>query len=166
MFFSPIENDPKKKTHKPNFATHPVPGQFREFVYVYVFFLSLINGCTTWESKMGIDMGSEVGIKVGCRFGCGHAEDDMLGCACMLDGARCFGHGLPALSHFYVRFSEKKKELPHNTPTTPPKPCDIVGLLQESKRPLPRKLRKKSEKGFPGPLGPGVEKARKKSKKS
>ena len=35
--------------------------------------------------------------------------------------------------------------------------CDIVGLLQESKRPLPRKLRKKSEKGFPGPLGPGVE---------
>ena len=25
--------------------------------------------------------------------------------------------------------------------------CDIVGLLQESKRPLPRKLRKKSEKG-------------------
>ena len=44
--------------------------------------------------------------------------------------------------------------------------CDIVGLLQESKRPLPRKLRKKSEKGFPRPLGPGVEKAKKKSKKS
>ena len=42
--------------------------------------------------------------------------------------------------------------------------CDIVGLLQESKRPLPRKLRKKSEKGFPGPLGPGVEEAQKKSK--
>ena len=30
--------------------------------------------------------------------------------------------------------------------------CDIVGLLQESKNPLPRKLRKKSEKGFPGPV--------------
>ena len=39
--------------------------------------------------------------------------------------------------------------------------CDIVGLLQESKRPLPQKLRKKSEKGFPGPLGPGFEKPRK-----
>ena len=46
------------------------------------------------------------------------------------------------------------------------KPGDIVGLLQESKRPLPRKLRNKSEKGFLGPLGPGVEKAQKKSKKS
>ena len=43
--------------------------------------------------------------------------------------------------------------------------CDIVGLLQESKRPLPRKLRKKSEKGFPGPLGPGVQKNSKKSRK-
>ena len=31
---------------------------------------------------------------------------------------------------------------------------DIVGLLQGSKRPLARKLRKKSEKEFPGPLGP------------
>ena len=30
--------------------------------------------------------------------------------------------------------------------------CDIVGLLQESKRPLPKKLRKKSEKGFPGQI--------------
>ena len=44
---------------------------------------------------------------------------------------------------------------------TQQKGCDIVGLLQESKRPLPRKLRKKSEKGFPGPLGPGVVKTRK-----
>ena len=34
------------------------------------------------------------------------------------------------------------------------------------KRPLPRKLRKKSAKGFPGALGLGVEKAQKKSKKS
>ena len=39
--------------------------------------------------------------------------------------------------------------------------CDIVGLLQESKRPLPRKLRKMSEKGFPRPLGPGVKKTEK-----
>ena len=30
---------------------------------------------------------------------------------------------------------------------------DIVGLLQGSKGPLPRKLRKKSEKEFPGPSG-------------
>ena len=30
-----------------------------------------------------------------------------------------------------------------------PEACDIVSLLQEPKRPLPRKLRKKSEKGFP-----------------
>ena len=44
--------------------------------------------------------------------------------------------------------------------------CDIVGLLQESKRPLPRKLRKKSEKGFPGPLGLGVKKPEKKLKTS
>ena len=34
--FSPIRNDPKK-THKQIFGTHPVPGQSREFVYVYVF---------------------------------------------------------------------------------------------------------------------------------
>ena len=39
-FFSPIRNDPKK-THKQLFGTHPVPGQSRKFVYVYVFFLSL-----------------------------------------------------------------------------------------------------------------------------
>ena len=39
-FFSPIRNDPKK-THKQIFGTHPVPGQSRKFVYVYVFFLSL-----------------------------------------------------------------------------------------------------------------------------
>ena len=46
------------------------------------------------------------------------------------------------------------------------KSCDIVGLLQESKRPfLFWKTPKKSEKGFPGPLGTGVEKAQKKSKK-
>ena len=36
-FFSPIRNDPKK-THKQIFGTHPVPGQSRKFVYVYVFF--------------------------------------------------------------------------------------------------------------------------------
>ena len=40
-FSSPIRNDPKK-THKQNFGTHPVPGQSRKFVYVYVFFLSLM----------------------------------------------------------------------------------------------------------------------------
>ena len=28
----------RKKTHKQNFGTHPVPGQSRKFVYVYVFF--------------------------------------------------------------------------------------------------------------------------------
>ena len=31
--------------------------------------------------------------------------------------------------------------------------CDIVGLLQESKRPLP--IKKKSEKGLAGPLNHG-----------
>ena len=36
-FSSPIRNDPKK-THKQLFGTHPVPGQSRKFVYVYVFF--------------------------------------------------------------------------------------------------------------------------------
>ena len=30
-----------QKTHKPDFGTHPVPGQSRKFVYIYVFFLSL-----------------------------------------------------------------------------------------------------------------------------
>ena len=30
----------RKKTHKQNFGTHPIPGQSRKFVYVYVFFLS------------------------------------------------------------------------------------------------------------------------------
>ena len=39
-FFSPIRNDPKITTTQ-NFRTHPVPGQSRTFVYVYVFFLSL-----------------------------------------------------------------------------------------------------------------------------
>ena len=38
---------------------------------------------------------------------------------------------------------------------------DIVGLLEGLERPLPRKPRKKSEKGFPMPPGPGVKKARK-----
>ena len=32
----------RQKTHKQLFATHPVPGQSRTFVYVYVFFLSLM----------------------------------------------------------------------------------------------------------------------------
>ena len=40
FFFSAIRNDPKR-THKQNFGTHPVPGQSRKFVYVYVSFLSL-----------------------------------------------------------------------------------------------------------------------------
>ena len=39
VFFSPIRNDPKK-THKQLVGTHPVPGQSRKFVYVYVFFFS------------------------------------------------------------------------------------------------------------------------------
>ena len=30
-----------QKTHKQNFGTHPVPGQSRKFVYVYVLLLSL-----------------------------------------------------------------------------------------------------------------------------
>ena len=33
------------------------------------------------------------------------------------------------------------------------------------KRPFPGKLQRKSEKGFPGPLGPGVKKGSKKSRK-
>ena len=43
--------------------------------------------------------------------------------------------------------------------------CDIVGLLQESKRPLPRKLQKKSEKAFPGLSAPGFKKLKKAEKK-
>ena len=39
-FFSPVRNDPKK-THTQLFGTHPVPGQSRKSVYVYVFFLFL-----------------------------------------------------------------------------------------------------------------------------
>ena len=35
MLFSPIRNDRKKKTHKQNFGTHPVPRQSRKVVYVY-----------------------------------------------------------------------------------------------------------------------------------
>ena len=42
---------------------------------------------------------------------------------------------------------------------------DNVGHLQGSKRPLPRKLRKKSEKGFPGPFGPGVNNLEKSQKR-
>ena len=34
----------RKKTHKQIFGAHPVPGQSRRFVYVYVFFLSLTFG--------------------------------------------------------------------------------------------------------------------------
>ena len=41
-FFSPIRNDPKK-IHKLNFGTHPVPGQSRTFVYVYVFLSLMIQ---------------------------------------------------------------------------------------------------------------------------
>ena len=37
--FSPIGNDPQK-TQKQIFTTHPDPGQYHKFVYVYVFFLS------------------------------------------------------------------------------------------------------------------------------
>ena len=44
--------------------------------------------------------------------------------------------------------------------------CDIVGLLQESKRPLPRKLRNKSERGFPGLSAPGSKKLKRSQKKS
>ena len=40
MCFIPNRNDPKK-THQLIFATHPVPGQSRDVVCVYVFFLSL-----------------------------------------------------------------------------------------------------------------------------
>ena len=41
VFLSPIRNKKKTHTHKQNFGTHPVPGQSRKFVYVYVFLLSL-----------------------------------------------------------------------------------------------------------------------------
>ena len=40
-FVSPTRND-QKKTPKQIFGTHPVPGQSRKFIYVYVLFLSLI----------------------------------------------------------------------------------------------------------------------------
>ena len=40
VLFLPTMNE-KKKTHKQKFGTHPVPGQSRKFVYVYVLFLSL-----------------------------------------------------------------------------------------------------------------------------
>ena len=42
---------------------------------------------------------------------------------------------------------------------------DIIGHLQGSKRPLPRKLRKKFEKGLPGPLGPRAKKQLEKESK-
>ena len=41
VFSSLIRNDPKKKTDKQLFGTHPVPGQSRKFVYVSVFLLFL-----------------------------------------------------------------------------------------------------------------------------
>ena len=41
-----------------------------------------------------------------------------------------------------------------------------LAFYRSRKGPLPRKLRKKSGKGFPGPLGPGVEKAQKSRKKA
>ena len=44
--------------------------------------------------------------------------------------------------------------------------CDLVGLLQESERPLPRKFPKKSEKVFRGTLGRRVEEAQKMSKRA
>ena len=50
-FFAPIRNDPKK-THKQNCGTHPVPGQSRKFVYVYVFFLALTCAAAFWGRKL------------------------------------------------------------------------------------------------------------------
>ena len=42
VFFSPI----RRKTHRQNVATHPVPGKSRTFVYVYVCFLN--TGVECW----------------------------------------------------------------------------------------------------------------------
>ena len=42
--------------------------------------------------------------------------------------------------------------------------CDIVGLLQESKRPLPRKLRKSPRRGSRGLSAPGSKKFKKSRK--
>ena len=42
----------KKHTHKQNFGTHPVPEQSRKFVYVYVFFLSLIYGAFHFWARL------------------------------------------------------------------------------------------------------------------
>ena len=47
----------RKKTHKQNFGTHPVPGQSRKFVYVYVLFLSLkgVEGGGASKRHLGPD---------------------------------------------------------------------------------------------------------------
>ena len=51
VFFSPTRNDPKK-THKQNFATRPIPGQSRKFVYVYVFLFSLSTAKITDQASI------------------------------------------------------------------------------------------------------------------
>ena len=48
---------------------------------------------------------------------------------------------------------------------SPRKGCDIVGLLQESKRPLPKKLRTKVRKGVPGASRPRGRRSSKKVEK-
>ena len=63
-FSSPIRNDPKKKKKK-LFGTHPVPGQSRKFVYVYVFFsfpestrpIPGTQGTSVWGSEFSLDGG-------------------------------------------------------------------------------------------------------------
>ena len=48
-----------QKTHKQNFGTHPVPGQSRKFVYVYVFFLSLRYAkgqVTGWRHDLSLSL--------------------------------------------------------------------------------------------------------------
>ena len=54
VFFPPQKEWPKKKT----LGTHPVPGQSRKFVYVYVFFLSLKSrACHVWRKKASLQNG-------------------------------------------------------------------------------------------------------------
>ena len=85
-----------------------------------------------------------------CRRACinEHGICHATGSPCMLGGCE----GLFVRVHTKGVVRQHALSLGHRWPST-------------SKRPLPRKLRKKSEKGIPGPLGPRAEKNSNKSRK-
>ena len=75
-FFSPIRNDPKK-THKQLFGTHPVPGQSRNFVYVYVFFLFLISRANN-KTSPGTPAGGSLFVPLGVPWTPGRCPEEFL----------------------------------------------------------------------------------------